>query len=64
MKKSGEDVPSWMLELKSCDSKDWKKLEKKPTVRKIINSQPKANIPKKFLKHLEKNMKRRGRFMP
>jgi hypothetical protein len=38
MKKSGEDVPSWMLELKSCDSKDWKKLEKKPTVRKIINS--------------------------
>lgn len=27
MKKSGSEVPEWMLKLKQCDSKAWKKLE-------------------------------------
>ena len=31
MKKSGEEVPEWMLSLKQCDNKTWKKLEKEPT---------------------------------
>ena len=37
MKKSGEDVPEWMLSLKQCDNKTWKKLEKVPTKREFIH---------------------------
>jgi ATP-dependent RNA helicase DDX52/ROK1 len=41
MKKSGDDVPDWMLNLKQCDIKEWKKIEKLPLKRKIITTQPK-----------------------
>ena len=61
MKKSGDDVPDWMLKLKQCDPKDWRKLEKAPPSRKPITTAPKAQIPKRFLKSIEKTMKKRAR---
>ena len=33
MKKSGDVVPEWMLNLKQTNNKTWKKLEKKPIKR-------------------------------
>jgi len=57
MKKSGDNVPEWMLKMKQCDQKEWKKLEKVPVSRKPITTQPKAQMPKRFLKKMEKNMK-------
>lgn len=58
MKKSGQEVPDWMFKLPQCDTKEWKKLEKVPLKRKIITSQPKKEIPKRFLKSMEKRMGR------
>lgn len=58
MKKSGDDVPDWMLKLKQCDPKEWKKLECRPPSRKPITTQPKAHINKRFLKSMEKTMKK------
>lgn len=58
--KSGEHVPDWMLKLPHCDNKQWKKLEKAPIRRQRITTQPKQHMPKKFLKQMEKNMKRNG----
>ena len=54
MKKSGDNVPQWMLELKQCDPKEWRKLEKKPPSRKPITTAPRAELPKRFLKQMEK----------
>jgi len=62
MKKSGEIVPEWMLNLKQCDNKAWKKVEKKPTSRKTITTKPREHMPKKFLKEMDKHMKRSGMF--
>ena len=62
MKKSGDEVPEWMLKLKQCDNKQWKKLEKVPTRRALISTAPKANMPKRFIKQMEKNMKKSGAF--
>lgn len=68
IKKSGDKVEDWMLNLKACDSKDWKKLEKKPLRRKLITTAPKPTMPKRFLKKMEKNMRKRekikGMFNP
>jgi hypothetical protein len=58
MKKSGSDVPEWMLNLKQCDQKEWRKVEIKPIRRKLITTAPKKKIPKRFLKAMEKNMKK------
>ena len=58
MKKSGDDVPEWMLNLEGCDSKEWKKLEKVPIKRNLITTEPKPQVPKRFLKRMEKNMRR------
>jgi ATP-dependent RNA helicase DDX52/ROK1 len=33
MKKSGHEVPEWMLNLKSAHNKEWKKIELKPLKR-------------------------------
>ena len=38
MKKSGSDVPEWMLNLKPPSWKMWKDLEKKPLKRKTIST--------------------------
>jgi hypothetical protein len=62
MKKSGDDVPEWMLNLKSKDNKSWKKLEKAPIYRKNIITKVKEHAPKRFLKQMEKNMRRSGAF--
>lgn len=59
MKKSGDHVEEWMLKLKQCDTKEWKKLEKKPILRKRITTSPKPQVPTKFLKRMEKNMRKR-----
>jgi hypothetical protein len=64
MKKSGDEVPDWMLNLKQCDIKEWKKIEKVPLKRKIITTQPKKNIPKRFLKNMQKTMNRNARNLP
>lgn len=62
MKKSGdEDVPEWMLKLDQSTAQEWRKLEKVPIARKYISTQPKPKAPKRFLKHMEKQMKRRGK---
>ena len=58
MKKSGDEVPEWMLKLKQCDKKEWRKIEKVPLSRKPITTEPKAEMPKRFLKKMEKNMKK------
>jgi len=61
MKKSGDEVPEWMLKLKQCEPREWRKLEKAPPSRKPITTQPKAQIPKRFLKKMEKEAARRQR---
>lgn len=58
MKKSGEEVPEWILSLKACDNKAWRKLEKEPTRRKLISKKPKAHLPKAFLKNMDKHIKK------
>lgn len=64
MKKSGDEVPEWMLNLKQTNNKTWKKLEKRPIKRQAITTEPKKYIPKRFLKNMQKNMNRSGRFQP
>lgn len=43
-------------------------MEKRPLKRKIITTKPKSQVPKRFLKKMEKNMRRRekikGMFNP
>lgn len=58
MKKSGEEVPEWILSLKQCDNKAWRKLEKEPTQRKLISKRPKDHLPKAFLKNMDKHIKK------
>lgn len=59
MKKSSDHVEDWMLNLKQCETKEWKKLEKRPISRRRITTAPKPTIPKRFLKKMEKNMRKR-----
>jgi len=61
MHKSGQEVPGWMLELKA-DPKAWKKLEKVPTYRKPISTKARETAPKRFLKQMDKNIRRSGQF--
>ena len=56
MKKSGDDVPDWMLNLKQCETKEWKKIEMMPIRRKLITTKPKEKTPKSFLKNMQRNM--------
>ena len=58
MKKSGEEVPEWILSLKACDNKAWRKLEKEPTQRKLISKKAKDHLPKAFLKNMDKHIKK------
>ena len=58
MKKSGEEVPEWILSLKACDNKAWRKLEKEPTRRKLISKKPREQLPKAFLKNMDKHIKK------
>jgi len=38
MKKSGHEVPEWMLKLKSAQNKEWKKVEARPIKRQTIST--------------------------
>lgn len=38
MKKSGHEVPEWMLNLKSSSNKEWKKVETRPIKRRTIST--------------------------
>lgn len=58
MKKSGVDVPEWMLKLKAAPSKRWKEVEKKPIKRKTISTDIKSNTNKRFMKALLKDAKK------
>ena len=58
MKKSGLDVPEWMLKLKAAPSKRWKEIEKKPVRRKTISTDIKKNTNKRFKKLIQKDAKR------
>lgn len=55
MKKSGHEVPDWMLNLKSAHNKEWKKIEVKPLKRQTISTSIRANTDFKFLKQLRRN---------
>ena len=55
MKKSGHEVPQWMLNLKSAHNKEWKKIEVKPLKRQTICTSIRANTDFKFLKQLRRN---------
>ena len=61
-------MPDWMLNMKQCDMKEWKKIEKVPISRKLITTEPKSKMPKRFMKKMEKNMRRlekiKGKFNP
>jgi ATP-dependent RNA helicase DDX52/ROK1 len=52
MKKSGVDVPEWMLSLEGASSKRWKALERKPLKRKTISTDMSRNTNKRFNKTL------------
>jgi ATP-dependent RNA helicase DDX52/ROK1 len=58
MKKSGVDVPEWMMKLKAAPSKRWKEIEKKPIHRKNISTDIKRNTNKRFMKLIKKDAKR------
>mmetsp|Transcript_20093 Transcript_20093/g.19061 ORF Transcript_20093/g.19061 Transcript_20093/m.19061 type:complete len:122 (-) Transcript_20093:185-550(-) len=58
MKKSGVEVPEWMLGLKGANNKRWKEVEKKPMRRKTISTEIKKNTNKRFQKILNKDSKR------
>lgn len=58
MKKSGHDVPEWMLQLKSAQNKEWKKVEKLPMKRRSISTAMKDNTDWKSIKRMEKDMKK------
>ena len=63
MKKSGDDVPDWMLKLPQCETKEWKKVEMIPLKRKIISTTPKQNAPKRFLKNMQKHMNKHNKIV-
>ena len=48
MKKSGLDVPEWLLKLKPATSKRWKQIEKRPLKRKTISTDVGRNTNKRF----------------
>lgn len=54
MKKSGADVPDWMLNLKPPTRKEWKEREKKPPWWKTISTDQDKNSNKKFIKMMKK----------
>lgn len=55
IQKSGGEVPEWMINLKGADSKEWRKLEKKPLRRKNISTDIEANTNKRVLKKIVKD---------
>jgi ATP-dependent RNA helicase DDX52/ROK1 len=55
MKKSGHEVPEWMLKLKSAQNKEWKKVEKMPIKRQTISTDTYKNTDWKFLKRMKKD---------
>lgn len=57
-KSGGSDVPDWMLNLKSADSKEWKKLETKPMRRRHISTDIERNTNKRTLKMIQKDTAR------
>lgn len=54
MKKSGSDVPEWMLNLRAPSRKDWKIREKKPPRRKTISTDIEKNSNKFFAKAMKR----------
>ena len=60
MKKSGQDVPEWMLKLKSAANKEWKKVEKRPIKRQTISTEIKKNTDFKFIKRMIKSNSKAG----
>ena len=50
IKKSGGDIPEWMVNMKGADNKGWKQLEKKPLKRKTISTDIDKNSNKRVLK--------------
>jgi len=64
MKKSGCEVPDWMLKLKAPDKKRKKELEKFPIWRKRITTDLESHVDKGFkrkLKNVQKQMERTKR---
>jgi ATP-dependent RNA helicase DDX52/ROK1 len=57
IKKSGGEIPEWMLNLKGHDNKGWKELEKKPLKRKTISTEIDKNCNKRVLKLIQKDTK-------
>lgn len=55
MKKSGHEVPEWMLNLKSAGNKEWKKIENKQIRRKSISTSIRDNTDFKFQRQLRRN---------
>jgi hypothetical protein len=39
-------------------------MEKAPLKRKIITTQPKKNMPKRFMKNMQKNMNKNAKNLP
>ncbi|CDW91012.1 probable atp-dependent rna helicase ddx52-like [Stylonychia lemnae] len=58
LKKSGLDVPDWMLTMKPATSKRWKEIEKKPIQRRTISTEIEKNTNKRFQKQILKEGKR------
>lgn len=61
MKKSGLEVPEWMLSIKGASNKRWKEIEKRPVKRKTISTDIKRNTNKRFQKILVKDAKKLGK---
>ena len=54
MKKSGCDVPDWILELKQPTRREWKLLEKKPIKRATMSTDIDRNVDKKVERELNR----------
>ena len=68
MKKSGHEVPEWMLNLKSANNKAWKKVETKPLKRHTISTSISKNKDYAFIKKVKKRvakmMDKDGKLIP
>jgi len=60
MKKSGSDVPEWMLNLKPPSWKMWKEIEKKPLKRRTISTDQSKNTNKKYVAMMKKRKVRKS----
>eukprot|EP00347_Sterkiella_histriomuscorum_P001339 403372410 len=58
LKKSGLDVPDWMLTMKPATSKRWKEIEKKPVHRRTISTDIEKNTKQRFQKQILKEGKK------